>query len=159
LDQGYWRIPWNLKKSKEEFKVQLIKKARELVLKSAIVTLSGNVLGRIQLLLFSLVVCMSLAAPAWADSVIASQTGTQVEQGLVTVLNTIVEPIGGVLIFVVVVWVAFQMITTAHKPEERAKVMGSLPYIVAGGLLLGGVMLFSGFILSLASQMPGYQAP
>ena len=68
---------------------------------------------------------------------------------IVTTLNTILFPIGSLFIFISIAFAAFKIILTANKPQERAEAMTSLPYIVGGGILLGGTMMLSGFILGL----------
>lgn len=94
------------------------------------------------------------AVPAYAQA-IAPVGADEVATKLVNTLNSVVRPIGMVVIFAVVAWAAFKLVTTANNPTARAETMGSLPYIVIGGIALGAVMLFSGFIVSLMQQVGG----
>jgi ABC-type arginine transport system permease subunit len=94
------------------------------------------------------------AVPAFAQA-IAPVGADEVATKLVNTLNGVVRPIGMVVIFGVVAWAAFKLITTANNPTGRAETMESLPYIVIGGIALGAVMLFSGFIVSLMIQVGG----
>lgn len=68
-------------------------------------------------------------------------------------VGDILMPIGALVIFVILAWTAFKLVTTAHNPEERARVMSSFPYIIGGGMLLGGTLLVTGLILWLAERM------
>ena len=82
-----------------------------------------------------------------AGNAISEKTATDVQTKLVKVVNDVLMPLGALLIFVTVVISAIKIITSSNKPDERAKAMGSLPYIVGGGLLLGGAMLVAGLII------------
>lgn len=77
------------------------------------------------------------------------QTPDAVSDIVVSTLNDVLVPIGGLVIFVTVVISAFKIIATANKPNERAEALSSLPYIAGGGLLLGGALLASGLIYGL----------
>lgn len=96
---------------------------------------------------------MTTAVPAWAVGGINTRTAEETAAALVTVLNTVVQPIGAFVIFIVVAWTAFLLITSAHRPEERAKAMGSIPYILGGGIGLGAVLIISGFVVGLMVQV------
>lgn len=61
----------------------------------------------------------------------------------------VIQPLGAFVIFLAICFAGFKLILTANKPQERAEVLASLPYIVGGGILLGSVMLLSGFIIGL----------
>ena len=100
-------------------------------------------------ILLSLFVWGIAAAPAWAVGGVAERSAEQVSTKLVEVLKGIIQPLGALVIFAVVAFTAFKLVTTAHKPDERAQAMGSLPYILGGGVALGAVMLLSGFIVGL----------
>lgn len=99
--------------------------------------------------------CWGLAAaPAWAgQNVIAEKSADEVAKALVDVLKTVIEPLGALVIFASVAWTAFKIVTTAHKPQERAEAISAIPYILGGGLVLGGVMLLSSFIVGLMSKV------
>lgn len=84
---------------------------------------------------------------------VKAATAEDVSERIVTVLNDVLMPIGGLVIFVTVVIAAFKIITTANKPGDRAEAMASLPYIVGGGLLLGGAMMASGLIYGLMVEL------
>ncbi|MGB9792596.1 MAG: hypothetical protein ACPLTR_08485 [Thermacetogeniaceae bacterium] len=104
--------------------------------------------------------CWGLAvAPAWADGTagIAEKSAEDVASTLVNVLKEVIMPLGSFIIFASIAWTAFKIITTANKPSERAEAMASIPYILGGGLVLGGVMLISGFIVGLMRKVGGGQ--
>jgi hypothetical protein len=86
---------------------------------------------------------------------IAEVDASTMSDKIVGVANEVVRPIGALLIFIALGITAFKLITTANKPNERAEAMGSIPYILGGGLLLGGLMLFAGFILGLMTKLAG----
>ncbi|NHM26938.1 hypothetical protein G7K71_08070 [Desulfofundulus sp. TPOSR] len=92
------------------------------------------------------------ATEAWAAGGIAERTAEDVATKLVNIFKEILMPIGAFVIFIAVAWTAFLIITTANRPEKRAEAMGSLPYILGGGVLLGGSMLVAGFIVGLMAK-------
>ncbi|MGB9845903.1 MAG: hypothetical protein ACPLRH_00165 [Desulfotomaculales bacterium] len=90
------------------------------------------------------------AVPAWADvGGIAEKTAEETATKIVQLLNDVVRPLGALVIFVAVIWTAYRLIATAHNPEERAKALGAIPYIAGGAILIGGVMMFAGFLVNL----------
>jgi len=68
---------------------------------------------------------------------------------VVDVVKEITIPLGSAVIFISVVISAFKLIATAGKPEERGKVISSLPYIIGGGIALGGAILIAGWIIGM----------
>jgi hypothetical protein len=80
---------------------------------------------------------------------ISERTTEEVSQRVVDLVKGITIPLGSALIFIAIVVTAFKIIATAGKPEERAKVLGSLPYILGGGVLLGGAVMAAGWIIGL----------
>lgn len=64
-------------------------------------------------------------------------------------VNSVVVPLGGFLIFVSICFAGFKLIITGNKPQERSEVLASLPYIAGGGIILGAAMVLTGFILGL----------
>ena len=97
-----------------------------------------------------------LARPALADTGgIAERTAEDVAQSLVNALKPVLMPVGALIIFAAVAWTALKLIMTANNPQERARVMESLPYILGGGIALGAVFLIAGFIIGLASGLYG----
>jgi len=97
-----------------------------------------------------------LSAMAWvlahapaAMAGVTEQTAEQVSNKISDVVQSIVYPLGGLIVFIAVVITAVKLITTAGKPKERAEAMESIPYIIAGGILLGGGMLLAGLVLKL----------
>lgn len=112
-----------------------------------------EVCQRVNYILLSLFVWGMVVTPAWAVGGVAERSAEQVSTKLVEVLKDIIQPIGSLVIFAVVAFTAFKLITTAHKPDERAQAMGSLPYILGGGIALGAVMLLSGFIVGLMMKV------
>ncbi|MDH7578258.1 MAG: hypothetical protein QHH75_10680 [Bacillota bacterium] len=95
----------------------------------------------------------TVVAPAWAVGGIEEKTAEDVASKVVGVIKDILMPIGAMVIFAAVAWTAFKIITTANKPNERAEAMAAIPYILGGGLVLGGVMLISGFIVGLMTKV------
>ncbi len=102
---------------------------------------------------YSMFIVFTATTPALAG--IADVDATTMSDKIVGVANDVVRPIGALLIFLALAITAFKLITTANKPQERAEAMGSIPYILIGGLLLGGLMMFAGFILGLMNQLAG----
>ncbi|MGI9951372.1 hypothetical protein V3F56_03335 [Moorellaceae bacterium AZ2] len=68
---------------------------------------------------------------------------------MVQLMNDVLRPFGALLIFLAVAYTGFKMVITAHKPEERAQALASIPYILGGAIVIGGVMIFAGFIVQL----------
>jgi hypothetical protein len=91
----------------------------------------------------------AMAETAGIPAVAPDEVASKVREAI----GDILMPIGALVIFVVLAWMAFKLIITSQQPEERARVMGGLPYILGGGLLLGGVLLVTGFILWMAERM------
>jgi len=92
-------------------------------------------------------------APAWAVGGIAEKTAEETSTTIVNVFKEIIMPLGAMVIFLAVAWTAFKLIITAHKPAERAEAISALPWILGGGLVLGGVMLISGFIVGQMTKV------
>lgn len=109
--------------------------------------------------IWSILIFAVLIAPATAlaDTVggIDKKTADETAQTLVQLFNSVLQPIGALLIFATIAFTAFKLIITAHKPEERAEAMKSIPYIIAGGIGLGAVMLLAGFVVGLMTQVSG----
>ena len=94
---------------------------------------------------------LTMVSQAWAEKKqsggVSAVEAETLSNKLVDMVNTLLMPFGSLVILVAVVISAFKIITSANKPEERARAMGSLPYIIGGVLLLGGAMLVAGVIL------------
>jgi len=101
--------------------------------------------------LYAMLIVAVTTTPALAG--IADVEATAMSDKIVDVANDVVRPIGALLIFLALAITAFKLITTANKPQERAEAMGSIPYILIGGLLLGGLMMFAGFILGMMNKL------
>lgn len=84
---------------------------------------------------------------------ISEQTAESVSQKVVSLVSELLLPFGGAVIFIAVVIAALKIILTANKPNDRAEAISSLPYILGGGVLLGGAMIVAGFIVGLWSRM------
>lgn len=80
---------------------------------------------------------------------IGERTANDVATKVVNLVNDITKPLGSAIIFISIVVVAFKIIATANKPEERAKAMGSIPYILGGGIMLGLATMLAGWIIGL----------
>ncbi len=65
------------------------------------------------------------------------------------IVNTVITPLGAFLIFISICFAGFKLIMTANKPQDRSEVLASLPYIAGGGIILGSVLLLTGFIIGL----------
>lgn len=96
-----------------------------------------------------LAVLLLAAAPAWAVGGIAERTAEETASRVVQILNDVVRPMGAMVIFGAIAYTAYKMIATAHKPEERAQTLGAIPYILGGAIIIGGIMLFAGFVVGL----------
>ncbi|MDR9785770.1 MAG: hypothetical protein RJR37_00545 [Peptococcaceae bacterium MAG4] len=94
---------------------------------------------------------LAAQAAAWAEETagISTKTANEVGQKVVDVVRDITMPLGSAVIFVSVVVVAFKLITKANNPEERGRVIGSIPYIIGGGFALGGAILIAGWIVGM----------
>jgi len=101
--------------------------------------------------LYAMVFVAVSTTPALAG--IADVDATTMSDRIVAVANDVIRPIGALLIFIALGVTAFKLITTANRPQERAEAMGSVPYILIGGLLLGGLMMFAGFILGMMNKL------
>jgi hypothetical protein len=108
---------------------------------------------RLLVIILVLVVALSLPGTALATAGIPTVAPDEMAGKVREAVGDILMPIGALVIFVVLAWTAFKLVTTAHQPEERARVMSSFPYIIGGGLLLGGTLLVTGFILWLAERV------
>lgn len=100
---------------------------------------------------------MAVAAtrmPVFAAGVVETRP-EEVANKVVDTLNSVLMPIGGVVIFVTIVIASFKIITTANKPQERAEAMTSLPYIVFGGIMLGAALMASGLVYGLMVKVHG----
>jgi len=98
---------------------------------------------------------VAVAAFAGVNAVEASvagfdgKTADETAQHLVQLIAGVIQPIGALLIFGMICYAGFKLVVTANKPDERAEVLVSLPYIAGGGVILGSVMLLAGFVISL----------
>lgn len=101
--------------------------------------------------LYAAFIVLITTSPALAG--IAEVDASTMSDKIVNVANSVLRPIGALFIFIALAITAFKLITTANKPQERAEAMGSVPYILIGGLLLGGIMMFAGFILGLMNKL------
>ncbi|BAF60667.1 MAG: hypothetical protein HPY89_00660 [Pelotomaculum sp.] len=99
---------------------------------------------------FALAAFLAGQAAAWAETAgISTKTANEVGQKVVEVVRDITMPLGAAVIFVSVVIVAFKLIASAGKPDDRGKVIGSIPYIIGGGIALGGAILIAGWIIGM----------
>lgn len=99
----------------------------------------------------SVLAALAVQAAAYAQGTagISEKTAQEVGQRVVDIVRDVTFPLGSAVIFISVVVTAFKLIATAGKPEERGKVVGSIPYIIGGGLLLGGAILVAGWIVGM----------
>lgn len=70
-------------------------------------------------------------------------------------LKDLLIPIGSILLLIAVTIIAVKIITSANKPQERTEAISSLPYLLLGTGLLGGVMIIAGFLLNIMSSVGG----
>jgi len=96
-----------------------------------------------------LVIVGQAAAYAEGTAGISTQTAEDVGSKVVDVVKDITLPLGSAVIFISVVIVAFKLIAKAGNPEERGRVIGSIPYIIGGGIALGGAILIAGWIIGM----------
>jgi len=100
----------------------------------------------------SICIGSKMALAADSSNKISDQTAETVSQKVVDIVSGLLQPFGGAVIFVAIAICAFQIITTSHKPRERAEAMSALPYILGGGILLGGSLIAAGFVMGLYTQ-------
>lgn len=93
------------------------------------------------------------ARQALADGGINPVTPDSLSQKVIQLAQTILQPLGGAIIFIAVCIIAVKLIATHGKPEKRADALISILYVGAGGLLLGGAMLIAGFIIGTGQQL------
>lgn len=98
---------------------------------------------------------LAAVTPAWAVGGIAEQSAEETASKLLAVVQDIIQPIGALVIFGAIAWTAFKLIVTANKHQERAEVLGAIPYILGGGIALGAVMLLAGFVVGLMVKAGG----
>lgn len=84
---------------------------------------------------------------------ISEQTAEAVSDKVVSLVSDLLLPFGGAVIFIAIVISSIKIILSSGKPTERAEAIASLPYIIGGGVLLGGSMIAAGFVLGLWSRM------
>lgn len=106
----------------------------------------------INLLGGTLLVWLTSAQAALAQN-ISDKTAEEVSGKVIELVSGLLKPFGGAVIFIAVVVAAFKIITSANKPEERARAISALPYIIGGGVLLGGAMVAAGFIMGLWNKV------
>lgn len=70
-----------------------------------------------------------------------------------TTIKGLLIPLGIILIIVAVTIAAVKIITSANKPQERTDAVSSLPWILLGAGLLGGVMIVAGFLMGIMTQL------
>ncbi|WP_238472662.1 MULTISPECIES: hypothetical protein [Desulforamulus] len=107
--------------------------------------------------IMSVMMLTGLANAAWAAGTgtggITTQTADQLSSKIVAWANSIIQPLGAAIIFISIAFAAIKIIITANKPEERAKAMSALPYILIGGVGLGAIMLFAGFVIGSGQEL------
>lgn len=109
---------------------------------------------KIRQTIMTAMVLTGIANTAWAETGgITTQTAEQLSSKVVTWANSIIQPIGAAIIFISIAYAAIKIIITANKPEERAKAMSALPYILLGGVGLGAIMLFAGFVIGSGQEL------
>ena len=74
-------------------------------------------------------------------------------QKLITLCQSLLQPMGAVVIFGSVAWCGFKLVITAHRPEDRAKAVGSFPYVIGGGVIIGGAMVIAGFVIGTGQKL------
>lgn len=94
-----------------------------------------------------------MAAQSALAQPISDQTAETVGQKVVQLVGDILQPLGAAVIFVAIVICAGRIILNSNNPRERADAIAAIPYIIGGGVLLGGAMLVAGFIMGLWSKV------
>lgn len=89
-----------------------------------------------------------------ASSVGTEQVATATEN-LQRVITSLAIPLGSVIIFASIVITALKMIFNANNPQKRGETIGSLAWIVGGGVLLGLSLVVAGIILNIATNGTG----
>lgn len=109
---------------------------------------------KIRNIVLTIFVWLLAAGPAYADK-ISDVTADQVNEKIFGLIQPMMRPLGAIIIFVAIAITAVKIIITANNPEERARAMSALPYILGGGLLLGGAALIAGFVMGQYSTLGG----
>ena len=82
----------------------------------------------------------------------------EVNQATENIKNAVIKlamPIGGILVFVSIVIIAFKMIVNSNNANKRSESIGALAWVCAGTMLLGLSLIVSGIILSIATNGGG----
>jgi hypothetical protein len=77
-------------------------------------------------------------------------SATALGSSLLDLLNSYGLPLGGAVLLASVCWTAFQIITSRFNPGKKEGAIGNLLYVGVGGIIFGGVLFFSSFMLGIA---------
>lgn len=72
---------------------------------------------------------------------------------VMSVVNPIITTGGGILIFVIVLMVGFEIIIHRKNKENRDKAMSSLLYVAIGAMIIGGAALFATFLWQTGNEL------
>ncbi|KJS10662.1 MAG: hypothetical protein VR67_17410 [Peptococcaceae bacterium BRH_c8a] len=91
-----------------------------------------------------------MAQAVFADTTsISEKTADDVSGSIIGLVSSITKPLGAVVIFCAILICGFKIVATANQPRERAEALGAMPYILGGGLLIGGALLVAGFVMGM----------
>jgi len=101
---------------------------------------------------------VALSAPAAfaannAGPSAASPSADELGNKITKLVQDIGKPLGAAVIFATLVFAFFRLAVTANNPQERAKTIQSLGYIVVAGVGIGGAMFLAGFIMGLGNSL------
>lgn len=83
------------------------------------------------------------------NSVVPVQSAQTIGQKIVDITKSFAMPVGTGLIFLGVVMIAIQLIISHNNPRKREEVIGGIPYLAIGSIVLGAAMTIAGFLIGL----------
>ncbi len=106
-------------------------------------------LAVILLVMFLATLSAPVAFAAGPPALSADDLGNKVTN----LVQTVAKPLGGAVIFATLVFAFFRLAVTANNPQERAKTVQSLGYIVVAGVGIGAAIFIAGFIMGLGNSL------
>jgi hypothetical protein len=81
------------------------------------------------------------------------QGGCDLGTFLNTIINSVVLPLGGILVILAFIWVGFMFVTSRGKPAELETARRYLLYVAIGTAVLLGAVLISNVIQNTVKQL------
>lgn len=101
----------------------------------------------------SITILLAMSTSALAADEIVSVEAADMNNKVMGLIEEYLTPFGGMVIFVMLIIVGFKLLITSGKPQARAEVMQSFPYIIIGGMVIGGAALIAGFIIGAGTSL------